>query len=1100
MTITKLLVAALAICSTLSAATLQSTFSAETSDSPDTKETVLRFPDDGPEAKVIIEFTEPPLLGRRVETREATRAASATLESLVDRLEADIDRIEGRAGSGRTAAQATDRSVRFQYKLTFAGASAKVRRESLTALRALPYVKAVHRDVEFKMHLATSVPQIGAPQVWEQLGIRGRGVTIAIVDTGIDYNHKSLGKGFGPGFKVIGGYDLYNDDADPMDDHGHGSHVAGIAAGNLAPVLGVAPDATLLAYKVLNAGGGGDLSTIIAGVERAMDPDGNGDFSDHADVVNMSLGGPRQLNDPLVAAVERAVAAGVVFVSSAGNAFKHGTVSSPAIAPSVITVGAVDTKDLPAEFTSRGPVGPTWTVKPEVAAPGVFIKSAGLRGHTMYADGTSMAAPHVAGVAALILERHPDWTPAEVKAAIVSTAKIVLQADPEQDRSIDPTLNKLLSAGAGRVDARRAIDAAILPSPAVISFGLVTKRGAPWTSTRTVRLTNRGSAAETLTINTTKLPTGATLTMNPPSVTIDPGATVEVTLEMSLNKDTPAPNEDDIALSGALELAGSRSTLRVPFMAINVAVLSLTIAGTDPFLAAILPSSQPLPYWLESERTAGSFVPFSPVDVLLLSKSEADGRYRLVIREQIHVEGHTSRTLSPDEAAHKVLFNAVDERGTPFSELLASSADYTGFLRHTVSLPNTLTITFDNVENARELWISPLRSTVLRTQETFLGKTDRYFTLYPFLRGVSGNETVQEVRPSDWASQTVQHLCETECEVSYGAGSFSPLGYMYYPVQPGAGTWNLHITPAVENHDFRMHVLVREKTLPVGNPRINNPWTFISPPWRNTDGHVTAAPLGRITPTDYAPPSRYRPVQMGDGPVVLRTGMGKRKVEIHLSGPLGETLGENALKVNFTRFDSAGNPVPGREIHAAYMWYAEVSGPQRLEVTDEYRIAGRAGRVTQTSRFDPAVYPAAPTLTTLRVEDGSGAVATILPAGTRARLLFSGRQSTWEGSSDFYIFHYPIDAAATRAWWRPHGTADWQPLAVNTIAEDMNYAYEMPGPPGTLFSADLQAAAATPGEIDVKISLTNFYGVTTEVVYEPVVVVEPGRGKRRVVR
>ncbi len=1063
----------------------------------DPAEIEFQVPKNDPEPNVIIEFAERPLLDRL----QQRSASSTTLDSLLQRLERDLDRIEGR--TERLATQAGKRSVRFRYKLTFAGASTRVRRESLAAIRALPYVKAVHMDRKLEKYLVHSVPHIGAPKVWEELGVRGRGVVVAILDTGIDYNHNALGKGFGPGFKVAGGYDFINDDADPMDDQGHGTHVAGIVSGDLAPVLGVAPAATLLAYKVLDAEGSGELSTVLAGVERAMDPNGDGDPSDHADVVNMSLGGPRSLDDPLVQAVERAVAAGVVFAVAAGNARDHGTIGSPGVSPSAITVGSVDGDDVPSYFTSRGPVGPTWIAKPEVAAPGENIDSARRGGGTARASGTSMAAPHVAGVAALLLERHPDWTPEDVKAAIVSTAKPVFTTDYTFDPRLDPTVARVLSAGAGRVDARRAADASILPSPAALSFGIVAKQGEPWTATRTVRLSNRGSAAETLTIGLTNLPEGATVTANPSTVTIDPGATAEVTLTLNLARNTPLPNEDGLAISGALELTGAKSSLRVPWSAVNVPVLTITLPGTDPFVLGVLQGSQLRPYWLEDERTLGTFVGFPPVDVFLLLQPEADKQLRMIIREELYLTGHTHLTLTAADAPFKLSYAAVDERGVPFAERAAPGTGNGTILHYVVGLPGTANVAF-TVETARELWVSPLPKTSIKTYDYLLTKSDRYAGMYPIQRGVKQSETI-EIRPADWASQTIQHHCQTECELFFGAGTGSPVSsfFPFFPVPPGGDTWTLHVTPPLDDAKyFRSHFFVREKTLPMDNPRLSAAHTYISPPFRNEDGQIKAAPLSRPTPIDYASPSPYRAMPIGDGPIVLRMAMNHTIIELQPhDGLLGATHGENLLKIQMTKYGPDGNPVGHRELTAGlYAFPRHDPGPYRIEATDEYRIAGRVGRVTQTSRGDEKVYTAAPTLVTLRVEDGSGAAVTTVPAGNAARLLFSARQSTFEGPGNIYLFHYPVDAAATRVWSRPHGTADWQPLAVEFVGEDREFSYDEPGPAGTMFSSDLRALTATPGEIDLKISLTNPWGATTEAVYEPAFLVEPTRGKRRSVR
>ena len=220
-----------------------------------------------------------------------------------------------------------------------------VRKSEVAALRQLPGVASVREDAKVKVFTDTSVPLIGAPEVWKRKdpsgrGADGTGVTVAVLDSGVDYSHPDLGGGFGAGHKVVAGYDFVNNDGDPMDDHSHGSHVAGIIAGRAAAkggITGVAPGATLTAYKVMDANGEGYTSDIVAGIEAAADP-----ANPHrADVINMSLGGTGDGSDPMGQAATAATRAGVVVVAAAGNEGPgRATVGTPAAADGVLAVGA----------------------------------------------------------------------------------------------------------------------------------------------------------------------------------------------------------------------------------------------------------------------------------------------------------------------------------------------------------------------------------------------------------------------------------------------------------------------------------------------------------------------------------------------------------------------------------------------------------------------------------------------------------------------------------------------------------------------------------------------------------------------------------------
>jgi subtilisin len=221
-------------------------------------------------------------------------------------------------------------------------------------------------------------------------GNRGAGVKIAVIDTGIDYNHEDLDDNY------RGGYDFVFEDDDPFDDNtrSHGTHVAGIIAAeeNVTGVVGVAPEAEIYAVKVMDGGGFGGADWIIAGIEWAVEND--------MDIANLSLEGP---HDPaLMDACDSAYAAGLLLVAAGGNDIsgQGGPVKYPGAYDSVIAVTATDVNDTPGYFS---PVGPEL----ELAAPGVEILST-IRGGTYGTlDGTSQAAPHVAGAAALFFSTNP---------------------------------------------------------------------------------------------------------------------------------------------------------------------------------------------------------------------------------------------------------------------------------------------------------------------------------------------------------------------------------------------------------------------------------------------------------------------------------------------------------------------------------------------------------------------------------------------------------------------------------------------------------------------------------------------------------------------
>jgi len=317
----------------------------------------------------------------------------------------------------------------------------QVTAEGLSRLEEDPDVIAVWPDLPVHTMLNVTVPLIRVPEVWAESG-KGAGVRVAVVDTGIDAEHPDLAGRVAATVSFVGG--------SAADGHGHGTHVAGIIAGNGTAsegrYVGIAPEALIYAAKVLGDDGSGLMSDVMAGVEWAADQG--------VQVINLSLGSdePSDGTDPLSELCDAAVAEGIVVCVAAGNAGPApGSVGSPASAREVITIGASTDDDRIASFSSRGPTKDGRT-KPDVVFPGVGIVACRAAGTYMgtpagerytEASGTSMATPHAAGVAALLLEAQPSLTPAEIKARFQRAAV---------DLGLDAN-----AQGAGRVDAYAAL-------------------------------------------------------------------------------------------------------------------------------------------------------------------------------------------------------------------------------------------------------------------------------------------------------------------------------------------------------------------------------------------------------------------------------------------------------------------------------------------------------------------------------------------------------------------------------------------------------------------------------------------------------------------
>jgi subtilisin family serine protease len=410
--------------------------------------------------------------------------------------------------------------VRWRFGVVLNGFAVVVPSAQLPAISRITGVAHVWPSVTYHSLLDMTPQLIGAPQVWgPTLATAGQGMKIAIVDDGIDQTHPFFapaGYAYPTGFpkgqtayttpKVIvarafaPAKPAYANARLPFDPElsDHGTHVAGIAAGNNNTATrtgirlsGIAPRAYLGNYKALGIpsqfGANGNSPELAAAVEAAV--------RDGMDVINLSLGeteiDPRR--DAVVNALNAAADAGVVCAVSAGNDFEqygYGTITSPGNAPKVISVaassgghGSPDVDQI-AGFSSAGPTPYSLTFKPDVTAPGEDVASAAPGGSYVELSGTSMSAPHVSGAAAVLRQRHPTWTPQQVKSALALTG------DPVHNGStfeVNP-----LREGGGRIDLVKADVPLVFARPTGLTFGLL-KPGAR--ATRTVTLSDAGGGA-----------------------------------------------------------------------------------------------------------------------------------------------------------------------------------------------------------------------------------------------------------------------------------------------------------------------------------------------------------------------------------------------------------------------------------------------------------------------------------------------------------------------------------------------------------------------------------------------------------------------------
>ncbi|HET7352658.1 MAG TPA: S8 family serine peptidase [Gaiellaceae bacterium] len=480
-----------------------------------------------------------------------------------------------RTFTARLAVDVPSARVHWRYGVALDGVSVVLPSSELARLRAVPgatvWPTVTYHDLRDTTHAAavtaTAQPNpgptlIGATSLWgPSLASAGQGIKIGIVDDGIDQAHSYFDAssfaypvGFPKGDtayttpKVIVArafpapstrWRFADRPFDPKYSF-HATHVAGIAAGDydtradtagVSLVSGVAPKAYLGNYKALTVptqgfGLDGNSPEIAKAIDQAV--------ADGMNVINLSIGEPEvePRRDIVVQALDNAAAAGVVPVVAAGNDFDAaglGSIGSPANTPAAITVaastlgGGGTRPDVIASFSSAGPTPVSLLPKPDVSAPGVGIVSSLPPNDFGSLDGTSMATPHVAGAASLLLQRHPAWTVSQVKSALASTAEPLHPSG----RSGEITV---LREGGGRIDLVRADQPLLFTDPTSLGWSLV-RRG--FSSTKQISTTDAGggSAPWNVSVDASSMPRGATL--SPLATTLVAGASLSLRLAVS---------------------------------------------------------------------------------------------------------------------------------------------------------------------------------------------------------------------------------------------------------------------------------------------------------------------------------------------------------------------------------------------------------------------------------------------------------------------------------------------------------------------------------------------------------------------------------------
>jgi subtilisin family serine protease len=543
-------------------------------------------------AEVVVTLASPPLARSAAAERRLGASAGRTAR-LNLRAPATLSRLsridaQQRALEARIRAAIPQARVRWRYSVVLNGLAVVVPERQVERLRAVRGVADVYPSVRYRPQLDRGPAQIGAPALWGTgLATAGNGIKIGIIDDGVDQTHPFFDPG---GFAIPAGYPrgnlafttakvivarafvpagaTYPNASLPFDpdQSDHATHVAGIAAGNSGTaattfpgrptVSGVAPRAYIGNYKVLTiptprVGLDGNSPEIVAGIEAAV--------RDGMDVINLSLGEPEiePRRDIVVAAINGAADAGVVPAIAAGNDFTEfgrGSVGSPGSAEKAITAAAVSTSrggpaNVVAGFSSSGPTPVSLQLKPDVSAPGENILSSvpNREGSWAVFSGTSMASPHVAGAAALLRQRHPSWTVAQVKSALVLTG------DPTRTEGADAEAQATREGG-GAINLVRANDPRIFATPTNMAFGML-RRGQ--SASRAIELADAGGGTGEWSVRLVHQAVDPRITPSAPASVTVPGR-----LQVSVSVAAGAPERE---LTGFVVLSRGGETRRIPY-------------------------------------------------------------------------------------------------------------------------------------------------------------------------------------------------------------------------------------------------------------------------------------------------------------------------------------------------------------------------------------------------------------------------------------------------------------------------------------------------------------------------------------------------------
>lgn len=499
----------------------------------------------------------------------------------------------------------------------------------------------------------------------------GEGIKVGVIDTGIDYNNPALGGGFGPNFKVAGGYDFENHDDDPIDDYGHGTAVAGIIAAE-GQLTGIAPKATLYAFKIIDSWGIGMSNNIVLALERCIDPNQDGDLSDHLDVVNISGGSPHLNTDfkaELFSIFRRMAELKIIVCVAAGNdGPAYQLFNQVSVSDDVLAVGSCNSQNSISPFSSRNSgSGNDYRIKPDVVALGEGIKVLGLANTTSLSSGTSLSCPLVTGMAALLKQKHKAWTCNQLKSALVNSS--------------DDLGFNVMEQGGGKANQSKALNQETTVFPQTISWGISTANSGVYHRTCKIQIHNHSAEKQVYKFEFGQnLPDGITLRTENQNIAINANDTATVTLEFSVDQaKLKYPGQIPYNHFGTIKIQGTTDYLSVPWTILRGGLINfqsdIAFSTSDKPVIRIMKDGQQVNLSSEFDAAQVQVVPPGRYDFLFhATEGSAAYPYKdtllsyFYIKENVLIDGgKTAIDLTKKVIKNRILFQSVDDKGNILS-------------------------------------------------------------------------------------------------------------------------------------------------------------------------------------------------------------------------------------------------------------------------------------------------------------------------------------------------------------------------------------------------------------------------------------------------